>query len=154
MFRRTVLPLLAAAAVLGVTATPAAAAADPVGPKQAYFGLVNGRTGTSAIRVACLSTSPVGGIGRALPGQTVGAQRVWTVPTQPGYTGSAAREIIAFFSPSASNAASVSITDFTVAVAIPTTILLPCSGTGDVTFTARPTSPTARDTRVKVIFTT
>jgi len=69
-----------------------------------------------------------------------------------GFTGSAARSIVAFLSPSASNDPSVTMTEYNVAVAIPTHITVPCTGTGQVFFFASPSGPTARSTSVAVTY--
>ena len=153
MFRRS--SLLIAATVAGAvvaTATPAAAA-DPIGPNQYFAGVVNGQTGQSTIRIACLGPVRPGQLGRPLPGQTVMVRRASsTSPTQVGFTGAAARSIVAFFSPSASNDPSVTMTEYGVAAAIPTHITLPCTGTGRVFFLPVPSSSTARSTSVAVTF--
>jgi hypothetical protein len=147
--------LLIAALVGALVAMPVpASAADPVGPNQFFAGLVNGQTPRSSIRVACLGPIRPGMLGRPVPGQTVMVRRASsTDPIPVGFTGSAARSIVAFFSPSASNDPTVMLTEYGVAVAIPTNITVPCSGTGQVFFFAVPSSPTARSTSVAVTFT-
>jgi hypothetical protein len=75
-------------------------------------------------------------------------------PTAVGFTGAAAREIVAFFTPSASNAPEVRLTEYGVPSAIPTSFLLPCTGTGRVYFSATPPSSTARPDTVVVTFVT
>jgi hypothetical protein len=142
----------AVASTVVAVATPAAAA-DPIGPNQYFVGLVNGRTAQSSIRVACLGPVRPGALGRPVPGQTVMVRLApWTGPTPMGFTGSAARAIVALLSPSATNDPSVTMTEYNVAAPIPTHITLPCTGTGQVFFFARPTSPTARATGVEVTF--
>ena len=142
----------AMAGALVAIMTPAVAA-EPVGPNQLFEGLVNGRTIQSSIRIACLGPVRPGQLGRPLPGQTVMVRQAPpTGPTSVGFTGSAARSIVAFLSPSASNDPSIVMTEYGVAAAIPTHISLPCTGTGRVFFFAQPTSPTARSTSVAVTF--
>jgi hypothetical protein len=141
-----------AAAASTVVVAPAAAA-DPIGPNQYFVGVVNGRTGQSSIRVACLGPVRPGQLGRPLPGQSVMVRLApWTSPTPVGFTGSAARAIVALLSPSSVNDPTVTMTEYNVAVPIPTHVTLPCTGTGTVFFFARPTSPTARATGVEVTF--
>lgn len=148
-------PLLLTAALTGVLVTPAVAAhaADPIGPNQYFEGLVNGQTHQSSIRIVCLGPVRPGMLGRPAPGQTVAVRHASpTGPTAVGFTGSAAREIVAFFSPSASNDPTVRLTEYDVSVAIPPTFLLPCTGTGRVQFSASPPSNTARPHTVAVTF--
>jgi hypothetical protein len=140
------------AGALVAIATPAVAA-EPIGPDQFFEGLVNGRTTPSSIRIACLGPVRPGQLGGPMPGQSVAVRRVGsTTPTLPGFTGSAARSIVAFLSPSASNDPSITMTEYGVAAPIPTHIMLPCTGTGQVFFFARPSSPTARSASVAVTF--
>jgi len=146
---------LIVSAVIGalVTVMTPAVAAEPVGPNQFFEGLVNGRTIQSSIRIACLGPVRPGQLGRPLPGQSVMVRQVpSTGPTSVGFTGSAARSIVAFLSPSASNDPSIVMTEYGVAAAIPTYITLPCTGSGQVFFFASPSSSTARSTRVAVTF--
>jgi hypothetical protein len=149
---RTVLLLTVVAAAVLAVAAPARAA-DPIGPNQYFEGLVNGQTHRSTIRIVCLGPVRPGMLGRPAPGQSVAVRRGSpSGPTAVGFTGSAAREIVAFFGPSASNAPEVRLTDYGVAVAIPTWFLLPCTGVGGVRFFADPPSGTARPHTVGVTF--
>ena len=147
---------LAAAAALASTAT---AAADPiqdpipVGPNMYFIGLVNGKTSQATITVVC--PGPVTGTSTGHPtsGQKLEVRSVVPpLPTAFGYTGSAAHSIDAFFGPSSTTASPVVLTSFFAPVAIPTTLNLPCSGTGTVTFVPMPTSSTARSVSVSVTY--
>lgn len=140
------------AGALVAVATPAVAVA-PVGPNQFFQGLVNGRTTQSSILIACLGPVRPGQLGRPLPGQSVMVSLApSTSPASVGFTGSAARSIVAFLSPSASSDPSITMTEYGVAAPIPTNITLPCTGTGQVFFFPRPSSSTARSTSVAVTF--
>ena len=102
--------------------------------------------------MACFGPGRPGQIGHPLPGQTVMVRQVPGTTAGVGFTGSAARSIVAFFSPSASADPTAVFTSYGVAQEIPTAILLPCSGTGEVIFFARPGSDTARSAILRVVF--
>jgi hypothetical protein len=148
--------LLLTVAVAAVLAAAAPAqAADPIGPNQYFEGLVNGQPHQATVRIVCLGPVRPGQLGRPAPGQTVAVRRGSpSGPTAVGFTGTAAREIVAFFGPSASNAPEVRLTEYGVAVPIPTWFLLPCTGVGGVRFSATPPSGTARPHTVGVTFVT
>lgn len=145
--RKVLLSTLAAAAALALSAG-AVAAQSPVGPNQQFAGVVNGKAADATIFMVCP--------GPAFPGQTghpKAGQGVEVVEnTGAGFTGSAAREIVAAFGPSSSVAETLVFTEYGVTQDIPTTFLLPCAGTGTVVFSPAPTSPTARNATVKVTF--
>lgn len=146
--RKVLLSMLAAAAALALSAVGAVAAGSPVGPNQQFAGVINGKAADATIFMVCP--------GPAFPGQTghpEGGQGVQVVEnTGAGFTGSAAREIVAQFSPSSSTAAALVFTQYGVIQDIPTALVLPCSGTGSVVFSPLPTSTTARSATVKVTF--
>ncbi len=154
-----------AALGLAAAAAPAAQAVQdpiPVGPNYYFTAKVNGGpTPTSSavpvIKVFC--PGPVGGsvTGHPLDGQTVEVDAVFPtspVPSQLGFTGSAAKQIDALFSGSTSTSVNppIVLTSFFVAYKIPTTLNLPCGGDGVVSFVPVPTSSTARGVAVKVIY--
>ncbi|RAG85971.1 hypothetical protein DN069_09370 [Streptacidiphilus pinicola] len=147
-----------AAAVLGLATglagavAPAAQAADPapVGPNQFFSGLVNGSATDPAIQMACYGPVTPGELGHPLPGQSVEVLPASAAGTADvGYTGSAADGIVANFGPT-STALPVTLGYYAVPVAIPTGLVLPCSGTGTVVFTPEPGSPTARSATLPV----
>jgi len=135
----------------GMTAIAPAALADvtsPIGPNQVFHGLVNGVHDKAQIRVVCP--------GPAFPGQTVSGQTIAVAPgasssSTGGYTGSAAISIIAGFLASATTNM-FRFTDYNAPQPIPTSILVPCSGTDKIRFTPEPTSSTARSDDVVVTF--
>jgi hypothetical protein len=150
--RSSLLLTLVVAGILAATTAPAHAA-DPIGPNQYFEGLVNGQADHSTVRIVCLGPIRPGMLGRPAPGQSVAVRHASSsAPTAVGFTGSAAREIVAFFSPSASNAPEVRLTEYGLAVPIPPSFLLPCTGTGRVQFSATPPSSTARPDTVVVTF--
>jgi hypothetical protein len=150
------LPLAAATLLLSV---PVPAFADgvidpaPIGPNQLFIGEVNDQTPNATIRMACYGPVHIGQTGHPLDGQTVKALPVTgPTPQQAGYTGSAATQLNVSFGNPSSAVAPVVLRFWAVPAKIPTTLLLPCYGTGTVTFAPYPTSSTARSATVRVTF--
>ncbi|WP_042378209.1 hypothetical protein [Streptacidiphilus melanogenes] len=140
---------LGLATALATAVAPAARAAGvvdpaPIGPNQFFTGLVNGTATGAAIQMACFGPVTAGETGHPLAGQTV---EVLPSPASGtvdvGYTGSAATGIVANFGP-ASTTLPVTLGYYAVKVAIPTSLVLPCAGTGTVAFVPEPGSATAR----------
>jgi hypothetical protein len=152
MHRKLSLIAVMAASLLAAVASPALADAGTVGPNQSFVGLVNGQVDRAVVQMACFGPGRPGQVGHPLPGQTVAVRQVPGTTAGAGFTGSAARSIVALFSPSASADPTAVFTRYGVAQEIPTAILLPCSGTGEVVFFARPGSTTARSATVRVVF--
>ena len=160
---------LAAAALgaLGFTIVGGLASANadvpvqPIGPNQFFSAEVNFSSGSpepAVIQVDC--PGPIaflGQTGHPLPGQSV---EVTPSPTlagaNVGFTGPEATEIGAFFgvvppTPTPVSApVYVPITDYDVAVPIPTSLTLPCFGSSQVTFVPLPNLPGVRDATVPV----
>ena len=140
----------------------AAQAPIPVGPNYYFTATVNGgptpaSTNVPVIKVVCPGPITPGETGHPIAGQTVEVDAVfppYSNLTALGFTGSSAHEIDAIFSSPA--AASVNppivLKDFFVAYPIPTTLNLPCGGSGVVSFVPIPTSATARGVAVNVLF--
>ena len=154
---RTLSLPLAAAAILA--ALPAPAYADgvvdpaPIGPNQAFVGLVNDATTNATIRMACFGPVFPGETGHPIDGQTVKALPVTSpTPLRPGFTGSAATSIGVDFTLSSSTVPPVLLKMWAVPGKIPTTLTLPCFGTGTVAFIPLPGSPTARTATVTVTY--
>jgi hypothetical protein len=155
--RRLLFPALAALALAAVTGPAASAAVQdpiPIGPNMYFVGLINGATQNAVIKVVCPGPVVSGETGHPISGQTVEVETVLPpVPTTVGYTGSAADSIDAIFGPlSSSTNEVVKLTSFFAPVAIPTSLVLPCSGSGVVTFVPLPTSSTARNATVTVTY--
>jgi hypothetical protein len=126
-----------------------------VGPHQYFAGSVNGSPGGPTpvtIRVVC--PGPEAQRGHPLSGQTVEVGPAVTTASSIGYTGSDASSIRAFFGPpppTATGSGQVSFRRYGVPKAIPTSLSLPCQGTGVVTFIPFPESPpTSRSASVPV----
>lgn len=148
--------LLAASGILvGVAlATAPVANADvivPIGPNQFFQGLVNGVQDNAQITVACPGPVSPGQTGHPVSGQTVSVTQVPASTNTSGYTGSAATSIVAGFDTASSSAVRFTFTAYGTQE-IPTSIYLPCSGSGALSFVPEPTSNTARSDVVKVTF--
>lgn len=140
---------LAAAAGLNLGSASGAGAKGPrVGPNQQFVGLVNGSTGRqehAQIRVAC----PGPGEGQTthpLEGQTLSVSPPPSAGGTVGDTGPRGRRINVYMGipPTASSAGGVaSFTHYGKKKPIPTTLDVPCSGSGYMTFMAFPRDPGA-----------
>jgi hypothetical protein len=160
MNRKPLLLLLGACLALAwaIPATAGAATHPKVGAHQYFEGLVNGSLGTTGrpalIKVVC--PGPDGRTGHPLGKQTLEVELSKAVLAGSGYTGNDATSISAFFGappPTAAGPGAVSFTRYGVAKAIPTSLELPCSGSGHVTFVPFPESPpTSRSASVAVEF--
>jgi hypothetical protein len=149
---------LAAAAIVIAAATPAAAGGVvdpvPITPNQAFNGLVNGATGVSRIAVNCDGPIDVVPSGHPVAGQLFTAVQADPTGTVPGtgFTGSAGTALVVSVSPAISRTPPVTLRFFQANAAIPTDLLVPCSGEGTVSFVPSLTSATARTAVVKVVF--
>lgn len=150
-------PSALAAAPVALAAAPVALVAAPgphVGPDQGFIGLVNGRASNAQIQVFCPGPVRPFETGHPTGGQSVSAALILASPVTGGFTGGAATRIDVHFLLPASGAAAPSpvIRRYGVAVSLPATLELPCSGTGAVSFVPDPTSPTARPAAVSVTY--
>ena len=137
--------LLATVVTLG-TPIPAHAT-QPIRPHQHFVGLVNNKHVGAVIYVVC--PGPAGGdrTGPPAGGQSV---KVVRVASGGGYTGSSGNRIWAEFNKDAIHV--VGFTTYNTPKAIPSSLQLPCSGTGTVTFTTCfGTVPCAADTKNDVV---
>ena len=139
--------VVAAGAALALTTGSAWAAS--VGPNQVFTGVVNGSTSNATVYVVC--PGPVGPDSRGRP-----FNDSWQVVegTGSGFTGSAAKEIVASIAGTTSSGAAITstFTEYGVPQAFPPALLLPCGGTGLAVFTPEPPSPTSRASTVTVRF--
>ena len=154
---RWCLPLSAAALVLSAASPAAAVTLDPgpVGAGQFFLGAVNGQTGQAVIAVTCDGVTGPTATGHPVEGQTVAVhQRPLSVPPDPqdGFTGSTGKAItVSLGAPTSVTPANV-LRFYEAAGQIPTSLAVPCTGGGIVTFVPSPTSPTARAATVRVTF--
>ena len=150
--RRTLMILGASLAVASSPALTAAGAAIPphgkIGPNQYFSASVNGQLGISSpatIQMACFGPLRPGQTGHPMAGQSVEAFRPEVIVTHEGFTGPNGHSISVFFngpppSPAAA-AGNVTVTRYGVSEKIPTSLVLPCSGTGNVYFIPFPKTP-------------
>jgi hypothetical protein len=144
------------AAVLGAVGPGAVAGAKPgsgpVGPNQPFVGVVNDQTTNASIKVLCPGPPRVHQTGHPVAGQTIGIGSPSAGPVAFGFTGSRADSIVAeLVTPAATAVPPVTFTTYGDQP-LPTTLVLPCTGSSTVLFSPRPTSPTARHTHVAVTF--
>ena len=140
---RIVIASASALIATGALAIPAAAQTGPVGPKQYFYGQVFGATSSTAqdvIEVACVGPEATG---HPFSGQFVEVQQVFPpVTTTVGYTGNSGVEIDAALTWSRGTITVVSpiakFTSYGVAMPIPTSITVPCSGSGVMNFAPSP----------------
>ena len=132
-----------------------------VGPNQYFSASVNGQLGVGApatIQMACFGPLRPGETGHPMAGQTVEVFRPEVIVAQEGFTGPSAHRISAFFNappPSPVVAAgNVTFTRYAVPKKIPTSLVLPCAGSGNVYFVPFPSSPIgpAKDAVVPVTY--
>jgi hypothetical protein len=147
--------LIAAAMGLSLAATASAAARQqdpvPIGPNEYFRGFINNHPpGKAVITVIC--PGPVN-TGHPAAGQTIEVKTAQPTSTfDTGFTGSAGTKITAALAPASTTTILVSFTSFFVPKKIPTSITVPCSGTGKVVFRPAPTSPTAKSAVLPVTF--
>jgi hypothetical protein len=131
-------------------------------PNQAFGALVNGHDGVTApavIQMACFGPTFPGETGHPMAGQTVEVVRPVHRTTPSGFTGPDATTIVAFFGVlpptpivTPPSTGIVTFSRYGVAQAIPTSLVLPCAGTGNVNFVPLPLIPTSRSAIVPVSF--
>jgi hypothetical protein len=149
--------LIVATMSLGVISAAASAqpASTAIAPNQAFFGLVNGKHPKATITVACpgpVLPPPATQTGHPLSGQTLGVMAASSTATSTGRTGTRGKSItVGFVIPVDAPALPVTFTHYGTQ-ALPTSLLLPCSGTLPVVFSPQPTSKTARSVSVMVTY--
>ena len=155
--RRLLVVACAFVLATAVVVASAAAAQAKVGPNQYFRGRVNGQNGLAApavIRMACFGPIIPGQTGHPMAGQTVEVVRKTASVAGSGFTGPNATSIVVFFGvlpPTPVATGNITFTRYGVAQAIPTSLLLPCAGTGNVNFVPLPMSPpTSRAAAVRV----
>lgn len=147
------------AVVLGVALAGTASAAArrgpdpvPIEPNQTFSGYVNNSPpGNAVIKVVCPG---VANTGHPIKNQPVEVQPVPASSTQDtGFTGSKGTKITAFLSIGVPPAIVIgAFTSYYVPKSIPTSITVPCSGSGTVRFVPSPTSKTAKSATLTVTF--
>jgi hypothetical protein len=144
MFRRlgsrVVVASVPALAAVVILAPASLAQAVSVGPHQYFNGEVLGATSQSVIDVVCPATAASG---HPAPGQTVKVTLlVPPLSTTAGYTGDDAVEIdtslIYTVGTLSVDLPIATFTQYSVTAPIPTSITLPCSGSGTMSFAPYP----------------
>jgi hypothetical protein len=124
-----------------------------IAPHQTFIGSVNGEEVSSSVDVVCPGPMRVGQTGHPAAGQTIGVSTPAPPIAGTGNTGSRGRSIIAqFITPSTATAVPAVTFSKYGTLPIPTTGMLPCSGSGAVVFSPLPTSHTARSGKVSVSY--
>lgn len=153
MPKRSSLLLASTLILLVVVGNGVASARTAIGPGQHFVGRVNKHTTNAVILMACATPDP-SGTGHPLGGQAIAVEPRSTTADTTGYTGTHGRSIVATFVVPVAVATtnySVRFTQYR-SQAIPTSLVLPCSGSGSVVFSPEPTSKTALSTSVTVTF--
>jgi hypothetical protein len=118
------------------TGTSAASAQTPIGADQHFLGFVNGSNDDPVVHTVCPGPSDPGRRGPVESGQTFS---VGEVASGGGFTGPLSSMYAWFVPPSTSGKPpSVKFSKYGVAKAIPSTVRVPCSGTGRVEFSPCP----------------
>jgi hypothetical protein len=148
MFRRTASRTALASAIMlvaaGALATPAMANGGQVAPKQYFDGEYFGLTSATPPDVVQVSCSGVATTGHPLAGQYVAAHQFFPpVVTSYGYTGNFGSEIDVNLIYSVGTLTVVTptfatLTYYDTKAEIPTSLTVPCSGTGNIVFTPSP----------------
>jgi hypothetical protein len=123
----------------------------PIGNNQYFSGYVNGGPpGEIIIAVACTVGAKTG---HPLAKQPVEVKPVAaSSASDVGFTGSKGDKITASLAPTTAATIIASFTSYYVTKDIPTSITVPCSGTGTMEFVPSPTSKTARKATLTVTF--
>jgi len=124
----------------------------PIEPNQTFSGYINNTPpGNVEIKVVCPG---VANTGHPIKNQPVEVKPVPASTTQDtGFTGSKGTKITADLSVGVPPAIVIAtFTSYYVPKFIPTTITVPCSGTGSVSFIPSPTSKTAKSAKLTVTF--
>jgi hypothetical protein len=160
LFVRTVMFVSAAVLVVGVAG--AGAAIQPggkIGPHQAFIGLVNHNSGIKThaqIRVACPGPIRPGERTHPLAHQPLVVTRPEVIQGKFGNTGAHGTHINAYLGipPVATDSGGIAtFTQYDTPKPIPTTLSVPCSGSGFITFIPFPRDPgTSRSFVVPVDF--
>ena len=159
--RSSALLSLAVAAVTAVGLQAGPALASPVGHKQYFTGVINGKDGNTTIpitiRMACFGTIKPGEKGHPMKGQTLAVHQLFPPAVGTlGYTGNDL-EIGVFFNappPAGAEPAATTpvFTRYDRSQPLSTKLNLPCAGTGTVYFTPIPVIPPSRSATVPVRF--
>jgi hypothetical protein len=147
--RRWALPVTAVAALFAAAAPASAGVFHdpvPIGPRQAFNGVVNGQSATATVRVDCVD----GQSGHPAAGQTISVTQTPGADKLTGFTGSTARTIA--LGAADPGTVPVQLRVYDRPTALPVSLSVPCGGGGLFSFVPAPGSPTAVPATVKVVF--
>jgi hypothetical protein len=155
--------VLSAALVVTVALGTGAGAAGRVGPQQYFTGVINGTDGNTAnpitIRMACFGPLHPGQTGHPLGGQTLAVHQLFPPAPTPGSLGDTGDDSVidVFFhtpppaaAPARASGHTPSFTRYDKVQRLPTSITLPCAGTGTVWFSPLPVVPPSQSASVPV----
>jgi hypothetical protein len=148
---RLVASAVAGFAVAGLAFAPgAAAAATPIGPNQIFLGQVNGSATTVKFDVVCAGAAKNG----HPVGDKVGVEKLQDPIPGFGRTGKASAISAKLEYVVGTLAVLEPVTKFTTYTtkAVPTSVVTPCSGTGDMIFTPIKGGSGATSASVRVTF--
>jgi hypothetical protein len=133
---RTLVAVAMVTMVIALAAVPAGAQ-QSIGPNQHFSGLVNGTRTSAVVYTVCAGPVWAGRTGPVAGGQTLSVVRA---RKGHGYTGPFA-QIYAWFVPQSTATtapAQVKFISYNAPQAIPTSVQVPCDGTGQVEFSSCP----------------
>jgi hypothetical protein len=132
--RRTLATVALLVTVTGIATTPAGA--GPIGPNQHFSGSVNGKRASAVVTTVCPGPS-AGRTGPVAGGQTLAVARG---RGRDGYTGPFTAIYAWFVPPSGTTTAPTQLKfeAYRTPQAIPTSVQVPCDGTGEVEFSSCP----------------
>jgi hypothetical protein len=154
--------------ILGLTVLAFALAGMPaqagtVGPKQYFTGVINGKDGNTTtpitIEMACAGPYRPGQTGHPVAGQTLAVHQLFPPAATVGSLGQTGSdsEIGVFFSAPPPATAGIGaaagtpvFTRYDQSQPLPTSLVLPCAGTGTVWFTPIPVVPPSQSATVPV----
>lgn len=133
---RTATLCLTATALLLIPGVAQAGAAQSIKAGQHFDGLVNGHHANAIVKTVCAGPGTTSRTGPVLGRQTISVRRD---QKGLGYTG-LFNSVYAWFAPSSPRATPVQLHFKTYGTpkTIPTTVLVPCSGSGTVVFSSCP----------------
>jgi hypothetical protein len=148
-------------------AAQTAGAAHEVGPNQYFTGVINGTDGNTvipiAIQMACFGPLRPGETGHPLGGQTLAVHQLFppTTMSTVGKTGDDSTIDVFFGAPPPAtfqganahvSAKTIRFVHYDMTKRLPTSLTLPCGGTGTVWFVPIPVVPPSQSAAVPVEF--
>jgi hypothetical protein len=119
-----------------ISVRPDVAAAQPIRPREHFAGIVNGARHDAIVYTVCPGPESLGRMGPVASGQTMSVARV---ARNHGFTGLFS-QVYAWFVPSTtpSRPTQLKFTSYRTPQQIPTSVQVPCGGSGRVEFSSCP----------------